>query len=117
MRITIIPNKLNHKLQAYTRVCKENKEKNDCPLKYFAVKGSTLEACRRTVTPGIQPIFTGRTVQSIKVLVIYKLRQHYVYEASFGCSHRNHRQKFQVYWFFRTGRSIYSIFRLLILLS
>ena len=34
------------------RVCEENKleEKNDCPLKYFAVKRSTLEACRRTVT-------------------------------------------------------------------
>ena len=51
MRKTIRPNKLNHKLQG---VCKENKEKeleekNDSPLKYFAVKGLTLEACRRTI--------------------------------------------------------------------
>ena len=48
-----IPNKLNHKPQANARVCEENaenKEKNDCGLKYFAVKGSTLEAYRRTVT-------------------------------------------------------------------
>ena len=39
MRKTIIPNKLNHKPQG---VCKENKEKeleekNNSPLKYFAV--------------------------------------------------------------------------------
>ena len=37
---TTIPNKLNHELQAHAR---ENKEKNDCQLKYFAVKRSTLE--------------------------------------------------------------------------
>ena len=61
MRKTNISKKLNHKPQAHARVCKENaeeenKEKNDCRLKYFAAKGSTLEACRRTVKPGIQPI-------------------------------------------------------------
>ena len=44
---TIIPNKLNHKPQAHARVCEENEEKNDSQLKYFAVKGSILEACRR----------------------------------------------------------------------
>ena len=64
MRKTSIPNKLNHKLQAHARVCKENeeenKEKNDCRLKYFAVKGSTLEACGRTVMLRIQAIFTTR---------------------------------------------------------
>ena len=49
-----IPNKLNHKPQAHARVCEENKEKSDCRLKYFVVKGSNLEACIRTVTPGIQ---------------------------------------------------------------
>ena len=53
MRKTNIPNKLNHKPQAHARVCDENEEeedekKNDCRLKYFAVKRSTLEACRRT---------------------------------------------------------------------
>ena len=71
MRKTNISNKLNHKSQAHARVCEENTEenkKNDCWLKYFAVKGSTLEACRRTVKPGIQLIFTRRIVQNIKVL-------------------------------------------------
>ena len=96
MRKTNELNKLNHKLQAHARVCKENteenKEKNDCRLKYFAVKGSTLEACRRTIKPGIQPIFTRRTVQTIKVLIPHKLKQHWVFKVSFGCSHRNHRQ-------------------------
>ena len=51
MRKTIRPNKLNHKPQG---VCEENKEKeleekNDSLLKYFAVEGSNLEACTRTV--------------------------------------------------------------------
>ena len=71
MRKTNIPNKLNHKLQG---VCEENeeenKEKNDCRLKYFAVKGSTLEACRRTVTQPIAMIFATRFLHSIKVLVL-----------------------------------------------
>ena len=61
MRKTSIPNKLNHKPQANAGVCEENaenKEKNDCGLKYFVVKGSALEACRRTMMPGIEPIFT-----------------------------------------------------------
>ena len=53
MRKTSIPNELNHKPQG---VCEENKEleeKNDFPLKYFAVKGLNLEACRRIETPPI----------------------------------------------------------------
>ena len=53
MRETSIPNKLIHKPQAHSwgpRVCEEKKEKNNCQLKYFAVKRSTLEGCRRTVT-------------------------------------------------------------------
>ena len=64
MRKTSIPNKLNHKPQAHARVCDENEEeeedekKNDCQLKYFAVKRSTLEACRRTETQRIAMIFT-----------------------------------------------------------
>ena len=78
MRKTNISNKLNHKPQAHARVCEENaeenKEKNDCRLKYFAVKGSTSEACRRTVKPGIQPLFTRRTIQYIKVLLLHKLK-------------------------------------------
>ena len=92
-----ISNKLNHKPQAHAKVCEENaeenKEKNDCRLEYFAVKGLTLEACRRTVKPGIQPIFTRRTVQNIKLLILHKLKQHCVCKVSFGCSHGNHRQK------------------------
>ena len=51
--------------------CKENKEKNDCQLKYFAVKGSNLEACRRTVTQPIVMIFTTQILHSIKVLVLW----------------------------------------------
>ena len=71
MRKTIRPNKLNHKPQG---VCEENKEneleeKNDSLLKYFAVKGSNLEACRTTVPRPIQVKLTTRIVQSIKVLV------------------------------------------------
>ena len=76
MRKTNISNKLNHKPQAHARVCEENAEenkgKNDCQLKYFAVKASTLEICR-TVKPGIQPLFTRRTIQNIKVLILHKL--------------------------------------------
>ena len=73
MRKTSIPNKLNHKPQAHARVCdenEENKEKNDCRLKYFAVKRLTLEACRRTVTQRIAMIFATRILHSIKVLVL-----------------------------------------------
>ena len=72
MRKTNIPNKLNHKPQAHARVCDENQEekKNDCRLKYFAVKRSTLEACRRTETQRIAMIFATRILHSIKVLVL-----------------------------------------------
>ena len=75
MRKTSIPNKLNHKPQAHARVCDENAEeedekKNDCRLKYFAVKRSTLEACRRTETQRIAMIFATRILHSIKVLVL-----------------------------------------------
>ena len=71
MRKTIRPNKLNHKPQG---VCEENKKeleekKNDSRLKYFAVEGSNLEACTRTVQRSIQAKLTTRIVQSIKVLV------------------------------------------------
>ena len=70
MRKTIRPNKLNHRPQG---VCEENKKelekKNDSRLKYFAVEGSNLEACTRTVPRSIQAKLTKRIVQSIKVLV------------------------------------------------
>ena len=48
MRKTIRPNKLNHKGCA-KKIKKKLEEKNDSPLKYFAVEGSNLEACTRTV--------------------------------------------------------------------
>ena len=53
-------------------VCKENEEnkKNDCRLKYFAVKRSSLEACRRTMTQRIAMIFATRILHRIKVLVL-----------------------------------------------
>ena len=74
MRKTNIPNKLNHKPQAHARVCDENEEEekkiNDCRLKYFAVKRSTLEACRRTETQRIAMIFATWILHSIKVLVL-----------------------------------------------
>ena len=48
-------------------VCGENE--NDCQLKYFAVKGLILEACRRTVTQPIEAIFTTEILHSIKIIV------------------------------------------------
>ena len=63
---TSIPNKLNHKLQDHARVCKENKEKNDCQLKYFVVKGSTLEDCSRTVTLLIKTNLLQRFFSTLK---------------------------------------------------
>ena len=72
MRKTNIPNKLNHKPQAHARVCDENQEekKTTARLKYFAVKRSTLEACRRTETQQIAMIFATRILHSIKALVL-----------------------------------------------
>ena len=45
MKASIL-NKLNCKTQAHAKVCKENSEaeKNNCPLKYFVVKGLTSKA-------------------------------------------------------------------------
>ena len=74
MRKIIIPNKLNRKLQAHARICEENKEKNDCRLKCFAVKGLALGACKRTVMLWIQAIFPTRIVHNIKVSILYKLK-------------------------------------------
>ena len=74
MRKTSIPNKLATNRKPMLGVCDENKEEekkiNDCRLKYFAVKRSTLEACRRTVTQRIAMIFATRILHSIKVLVL-----------------------------------------------
>ena len=52
------------------RVCEENKQKSDCQLKYFAAKGSILEACRKTVVLPIDLNFTTQIRQNIKVLVL-----------------------------------------------
>ena len=56
----------------HARVCEENEEnkKSDYRLKYFALKGSNLEACRKTVTQPIAMIFATRILHSIKVLVL-----------------------------------------------
>ena len=62
MRKTNIQNKLNHKPQAHARVYKENKEKNDCQVKYFAVKRLILEGCRRMMTLPIELNFITRIV-------------------------------------------------------
>ena len=76
MRKASILNKLNHKPQAHARVCKENKKekelevKNDCPLKTFAVKGSTLESCRSTVLLPIELNFTTSQHKGISAILI-----------------------------------------------
>ena len=74
MRKTSIPNKLATNRKPILGVRDENEEEekkiNDCRLKYFAVKRSTLEACRRTVTQRIAMIFATRILHSIKVLVL-----------------------------------------------
>ena len=40
MRETNIMDNLNCKMQAYVRVCEENKRKNDCLLKIFVEKST-----------------------------------------------------------------------------
>ena len=71
------PNKLNHKLQTHAlpRFAKNIKRKrirrkNDYLLKYFVDEGSTLEGCRRTMTPQIQSKPSKTIVHNIKVLVV-----------------------------------------------
>ena len=58
----------------HARVCEENKkeleEKNDCPSKYFEVKGLNLEGCRTTLTIRILAIFITWIVYTIKVIVL-----------------------------------------------
>ena len=49
---------------------KTKKKKKRLPVKNFAVKISTLEACRRTVTQRIAMIFATRILHSIKVLAL-----------------------------------------------
>ena len=69
MRKTTIPNKLNRKPMLGC-VKKTKKIKKTLLVKYFAVKRSTLEACRRTVTQQITKIFATQILYSIKVLVL-----------------------------------------------
>ena len=60
----------------HARVCKENKlelEKKNL-VEIFCSERIDFERCRRTVTPGIQLIFTTKIIHSIKILVLYKLK-------------------------------------------
>ena len=102
-------------------MCEENKleleEKNNCQLKHFAVKQSTLEGCRRAVTQSFQMKLATKVVHNIKGISNITVNYHCVYYSSSGCSHRNHCQKSQVGWFFRTVGPIYSIVGMLILVS
>ena len=101
-------------------MCEENKlelEKNDCQLKCFAVKQSPSEGCRRAVTLAFRMKLVTKVVHNIKGISNIAVNYHCVYYWSFGCSYRNHRQKSQVGWFFRTVGPIYSIVGMLILLS
>ena len=56
-------------------MCEENKleleleKKNEILVKHFAVKGSTLKGCKRTVKLLIGAILTTRILHSIKVIV------------------------------------------------
>ena len=43
-------------------------KKNESVVKYFAVKGSTLKGCRRTVKLLIGAILTTRILHSIKLI-------------------------------------------------
>ena len=102
MRKIIIPNKLHHKPQAMQGCVKKIKRirrKNDCSclLKYFAVKGLTLEGCRRTLKIKIQSIIITRIIFNVAkdigtVLIIYLLDK-------FCYSHGNECQKSWVGWF------------------
>ena len=64
---------LNCKMQAYARVCKENKEeleleeKNDCPLKYFVAKRSIFKGCTRRMAKPIEAVLGSLTVYTVKV--------------------------------------------------
>ena len=102
-------------------MCEENKleelQKNDCQLKHFAVKQSSLEGCRRAVTRPFQMKLATKVVHNIKGISNITVNYHCVYYSSFGCSHGNHHQKSRVGWFFRTVGPIYSIVGMLILLS
>ena len=99
-------------------MCEENKlEKKDCQLKYFAVKQSTLEGCRRAVTWLFWMKLATKVVHNIKGISNITVNYHSVYYSSSGCSYGNHRQKSRVGWFFRTVGLIYSIIGMLILLS
>ena len=48
---------------------KKIKKKNDRQLKYFAVKRSTLEGCRRTVTQPFRMKLATRIVYNIKGII------------------------------------------------
>ena len=75
---------------------KELEEKNDYPLKYFAVEGLTLEDCRRTITQWIQVNLSKMIIHNIKILVVVQKLYECVCKVSFDCSHRNELQKSRV---------------------
>ena len=58
--------KPSHRDQRVVEENKELEEKSNCPLKYFAVNRSTLEACRRTVTQQFWMKLATRIIHSIK---------------------------------------------------
>ena len=102
-------------------MCEENTleelEKNDCQLKYFAVKQSTSEGCRRAVTLPFWMKLATKVIPNIKGIINITVNYRCVYYSISGCSHGNHCQKSQVGWFFRTVGPMYSIVGMLILLS
>ena len=58
-------------MQAYARVCEEKyklEEKDDCPFKFFEVKGSTFKGCKPKMGEPMVLKCTIMTLHSIKVL-------------------------------------------------
>ena len=83
IRENMYTNKLIHKpIHRGQRVCEENKlelEKNDCQLKCFAVKQSTLEGCRRAVTQPFRMKLTTKVIHNIKGISNITVNYHCVY--------------------------------------
>ena len=104
-------------------MCEENKleleleKQNDYQLKCFAVEQSASEGHKRAVTRPFRMKLATKVIHNIKVVSNITVNYHCVYYSSSGCSHRNHRQKSWVGWFFRTVGPIYFIVGMLILLS
>ena len=97
MRETSTLDNKNYKMQAYARVCEENKlelelEKNDTYWNSFAVEGASLKDHIGRVERRIMTIFSRMIHHSIKVLVILYVKDYCMCKMTFGCRHGNEHQ-------------------------